>query len=1059
MTVPAADRRRNTAAAQLARLGFSDVERVAATMRRIGLLPADDGAAGGGAAGGGAAADGEARLAASVVVGELAAAADPDRALRCLDRLLDAQDAPAAARLLTALTARAGLRRRLIAVLGASSALGDHLVAHPGDWAILDSDEAMTGPADPVAARGRLLRAVGADPGAAEPRARGDGSDVLDALRLAYRRALLVLAARDLTGTVTLDDATAELAALAGAALDAALAVARAGLGPGDVPVRLAVIGMGKCGGRELNYVSDVDVLFVAEPAPPAGTEAGAGTGTSAAPELEAALRTATRLAERVVRVCGTPTAAGELFQVDVNLRPEGRHGALVRTLDSHRAYYRRWARTWEFQALLKARPIAGDPELGRRFAAMVAPMVWTAASRPGFVADIRAMRRRVERSLSRSEADRNLKLGPGGLRDVEFAVQLLQLVHGRADAKLQVASTLDALDGLARGGYVGRRDAAGLADAYRFLRAAEHRLQLQRLRRLHTLPRDPAELRWLARCLGLRGAAELEAEHRRVARFVRSLHENLFYQPLLEAVARLSAEEMRLTPQEAADRLAALGFANPARSLRHIEALTNGVSRTAAIQRHLLPAMLPAFADAPEPDAGLLAYRQVSEALGRTPWYLRLLRDSAGAADRLARVLATSRYVADLMARAPESVRLLRTEEELRPVPREALVRTLLAVAHRNPDAEDAVGRARAVRRVELVRVACADLLGLLDVGAVGRALSDAAAATIEAALLIARREVANVRGVRGAGGAGGSGGFDGGDGLPVRLAVVAMGRLGGGELSYGSDADVLFVHEAEPGVGEARAARLATEIIEELHRLLALPGPDPPLTLDAALRPEGRSGPLSRTIEGYSFYYERWSAGWEAQALLRAHPLAGDVELAARFCRLADRVRYPRSLAAGTIAESVRLRGRMGRERIPRGVDRTLHVKFGPGGLTDVEWTLQLLQLGHAWRLPGLRTTVTRDGLRAAAGAGLLAAGELAALDRAWTLASRVRNGIMLTSGQAGDVLPAGPPDLERVARALGYPAETVHELPAGYRRAAARARSVVDDVLAREQRTAHG
>ncbi|OHV25138.1 bifunctional glutamine-synthetase adenylyltransferase/deadenyltransferase [Parafrankia soli] len=1049
MTVPAADRRRHTAAAQLARLGFSDVERVAATMRRIGLLPVDDGVGG---------------FAVSAVVGELAAAADPDRALRCLDRLLDAlnaqdtpdaQDTLAGARLLTALASRAGLRRRLVAVLGASSALGDHLVAHPGDWAILDSDEAMTGPVDPVAARGRLLRAVGADPGAVEPRARGAGPDVLDALRLAYRRALLVLAARDLTGAVTLDDATAELAALAGAALDAALAVARAGLGPGDVPVRLAVIGMGKCGGCELNYVSDVDVLFVAEPVltpkAAAGTGTAAGTETvqarmpEAAPGLEAVLRTATRLAEGVVRVCGTPTAAGELFQVDVNLRPEGRHGALVRTLDSHRAYYRRWARTWEFQALLKARPIAGDTELGRRFAAMVAPMVWTAASRPGFVADIRAMRRRVERSLSRSEADRNLKLGPGGLRDVEFAVQLLQLVHGRADAKLQVASTLDALDGLARGGYVGRRDAAGLADAYRFLRAAEHRLQLQRLRRLHTLPRDPGELRWLARCMGLPGATELEAEHRRVARFVRSLHEKLFYQPLLEAVARLSAEEMRLTPQEAADRLAALGFANPARSLRHIEALTNGVSRTAAIQRHLLPAMLPAFADAPEPDAGLLAYRQVSEALGRTPWYLRLLRDSAGAADRLARVLATSRYVADLMARAPESVRLLRTEEELRPVPREALVRTLLAVAHRNPDAEDAVGRARAVRRVELVRVACADLLGLLDIGAVGRALSDAAAATIEAALLTARRQVAGVSG--------------GSDGLPVRLAVVAMGRLGGGELSYGSDADVLFVHEAEPGVGEARAARLAAEIIGELHRLLALPGPDPRLTLDAALRPEGRSGPLSRTLEGYASYYDRWSLAWEAQALLRAQPLAGDAELAGRFCRLVDRVRHPRGLPAGTIAETVRLRGRMERERIPRGADRALHVKFGPGGLTDVEWTVQILQLGHAWRLPDLRTTATRDALRAAARAGLVTAGELAALDAAWTLASRVRNGIMLTSGQAGDLLPAGPPGLERVARALGYPAEAVGELPGDYRRAAARARSVVEDVFAREQHIAHG
>ncbi|MCK9898882.1 bifunctional glutamine-synthetase adenylyltransferase/deadenyltransferase [Parafrankia colletiae] len=1038
--------RRATVAAQLARLGFSDVERVAATMRRIGLLPAAGETAAGetaareaaareAAAGGGSAAG----FPVSAIVGELAAAADPDLALRSLERLLAAQPAGEGDRVLAALAGSPGLRRRLIAVLGASSALGDHLAVHPADWAVLASDTALAGPPDAAAARADLLHAVGADPAAAQPRAGGDGPEVLDALRLAYRRAQLVLAARDLTGAVSLDDATAELADLAGAALDAALAVARAGLGPVETPVRLAIIGMGKCGGRELNYVSDVDVLFIAEP----GTDDG----------LDAALRTATRLAEGVVRACGLTTPAGELFQVDVNLRPEGRHGALVRTLDSHRVYYRRWARTWEFQALLKARPIAGDRELGERFAAMIAPMVWTAASRPDFVVDIRAMRRRVERSLSRSEADRNLKLGPGGLRDVEFAVQLLQLVHGRTDGKLQVASTLDALDGLARGGYVGRRDAAGLADAYRFLRTAEHRLQLQRLRRVHTLPRDPAELRWLARCMGLPGAAELADEHRRVARSVRSLHEKLFYQPLLEAVARLSAEEMRLTPQEAADRLAALGFADPARSLRHIEALTNGVSRTATIQRHLLPAMLPAFADAPEPDAGLLAYRQVSEALGRTPWYLRLLRDSAGAADRLARVLATSRYVADLMTRAPESVRLLRTEDELRPVPREALARTLLAVAHRNPDALDAVGRARAVHRVELVRVACADLLGLLDVGAVGRALSDAAAATIEAALFVARRQVlgSEPEEHREPGEHREAGEADGG---LLRLGVVAMGRLGGAELSYGSDADVLFVHEPGPGLDEVEAARLAAAIIGELHRLLALPGPDPPLRLDAALRPEGRGGPLSRTLDAYAAYYGRWSAGWEAQALLRARPVAGDRELGGRLCRLVDRVRYPDHLPDGAIAEVLRLRGRMEQERIPRGVDHGLHVKFGPGGLTDVEWTLQVLQLRHAARLPALRTTATREGLRAAAHAGLLTPGELAALDAAWTLASRIRNGIMLTSGQAGDLLPASRPGLERVARALGYPAEKVEALPDDYRRAAARARSVADDVLNHER-----
>ncbi|CAO5240603.1 bifunctional [glutamine synthetase] adenylyltransferase/[glutamine synthetase]-adenylyl-L-tyrosine phosphorylase [Frankia sp. AgKG'84/4] len=1028
--------------AQLARLGFTDVERVAATMGRLGLLPtagaagSGSGVSGSGVSGGGAG-SADAVAAANPVVAALAAAADPDLALAALERLVDALGPVEGPRLLAAMAREDGLRARLSAVLGASRALGDHLARHPADWRTLRPDAlATTAAPDPAGARRTMLLAVGADPAAPDPRAADDRPATLDALRVAYRRELLAVAARDLTSAVALDEATAELADLAGAAVDAALAIARAGLDPALPPVRLAVIGMGKCGGRELNYVSDVDVLFVAAP-----REAGAGAGAGG--ELDAVLRAATRMAEGLVRAAGLVTSAGALFQVDVNLRPEGRDGALVRTLESHRAYYRRWARTWEFQALLKARPIAGDLALGAEFCAMVAPMVWTASSRPDFVADVRAMRQRVESTLSRGEAERNLKLGPGGLRDVEFSVQLLQLVHGRADPKLRANSTLGALDGLARGGYVGRRDAAGLAEAYRFLRGTEHRLQLRNLRRVHTLPRETTELRWLARSMGLRTVEEFAAARARIASTVRSLHERLFYQPLLEAVARLSTEEIRLSHAEAAQWLAALGFAAPDRSLRHIQALTSGVSRTAAIQRHLLPTLLPTFADAPDPDAGLLAYRQVSDALGRVPWYLRLLRDSVGAADRLARVLATSPYVATLMIGAPESVRLLRTEADLHPVPRETLARTLLAITQRNPNWEDAVGRARAVRRVELVRVACADLLGLLDVAAVGRALTDAADATVAATLLVAQRRVA------------------GGDPetLPARIAIIAMGRLGGAEMSYSSDADVLVVHEPAAGHSALAANRAAAAVVGELHRLLAVPGPDPALRLDTTLRPEGRSGPVSRTLDAYAAYYQRWSKDWESQALLRARPLAGDPDLAYRFCRLADTVRYPDSLPAAALDEIVRLRDRMRRERVPRGVNPAHHLKFGPGGLTDVEWAVQVLQLRYARQLPALRTMSTLDGLRAAVVAGLLTETEAGELQAAWLSASRLRNAGALAGRRDPDVLPTDPVEIEATARAAGWPAAAAADLLADHRRRAGRAHSIVEDIFAREHTTGFG
>ncbi|WP_239311170.1 bifunctional [glutamine synthetase] adenylyltransferase/[glutamine synthetase]-adenylyl-L-tyrosine phosphorylase [Frankia sp. Cj3] len=1042
--------------AQLARLGFSNVDRSVASMGRLGLLAGTDSPSGAtGVSGGtgvsaavGAAPPGAADrpgvdLSRSPVLVALSRAADPDLALAALERIVATAPPAAGRELLAALAGQPGLRGRLVAVLGASTALGDHLVRHPTDWRVIADDGVLRAAPNDRVTRARLLRAVGADPQEAEPCAVGDGTDVLDALRVAYRRALFVLAARDLTGAVSFDDATAELAGLAGAALDAALVVARSAVRPAAAPVRLAVIGMGKCGGRELNYVSDVDVLFVAEPG-----RSGGGTQDDRADEA-AALEVATRLAEGMVRACGAVTREGMLFQLDVGLRPEGRDGPLVRTLASHDAYYRRWARTWEFQALLKARPVAGDHELGARFCAAVRPLVWSAASRPGFVSDVQTMRRRVERSLPPGDADRNLKLGPGGLRDVEFAVQLLQLVHGRTDPKLRTVSTLSALDALARGGYVARRDAAGLANAYRFLRATEHRLQLQRLRRVHTLPRDPGELRWLARSLGFTSAEEIQNEHARVARFVRRLHERLFYQPLLAAVARLSVEEVRLTPAEARDRLAALGFADTARALRHIEALTNGVSRTATIQRRLLPAMLHWFADAADPDAGLLAYRQVSDALGHTPWYLRLLRDDSGAAERLCRVLATSSYAADLMQRAPESVRLLRTIDDLRPRTRDQLVQVMIAVARRNPSGEQAVGRARAVRRVELVRVACADVLGLLDAAAVGRALSDAAAATIEAALFVAERRFERQAGRP----------------LPVRIAVMAMGRLGGGELSYGSDADVVFVHEpidgradgttagAGIGVTDSEAADAAGAVVAELRRLLAVPAGDPPLILDVQLRPEGSAGPMTRTPASYAAYFRRWSAGWEAQALLRARPVAGDTELGDRFRDWVDEIRYPAFLPPGTVAEVVRLRGRMEAERIPRGVDRSLHLKLGPGGLTDVEWVVQVLQLRHGRAIAALRTTSTLAGLRAATAAGLLDPAEAAALADAWIFASRLRNAITLARGRPGDVLPREPRALARVARAVGYAADQSEALLGDYQRMSARARAVAEALFARE------
>ena len=874
--------------------------------------------------------------------------------------------------LLQALRDDAGLRDRLITVLGASAALGDHLGRHPADWRLLAGDTPFPDKSSLGELRAELLAAVGAGHshdaagagGRPEPVADlspVDGRDPATRLRIAYRRRLLQLAARDLTGADLLDDVMAGLADLTTAALDAALAIARAELPAGSAPARLAVIAMGKTGARELNYASDVDVIFVA---------AGPGDAASAGSDV-AALRTATALASGLIRVCSQSTPEGPLFPVDPNLRPEGRDGPLVRTVASHKAYYERWAKTWEFQALLKARFAVGDAELAAEYLAAVTPLVWHAAQRDGFVSDVQAMRRRVVASLPAGEAGRELKLGPGGLRDIEFTVQLLQLVHGRADESLRESGTLPALAALAGGGYVGRADAAAMASAYRFLRGIEHLLQLRRLRRTHLLPEDPAILRQIGRALrrmrldpgsrldsdavapGLAvtgdPAAALAAEWRLHAGQARQLHEKLFYRPLLDAVARLPGEVTRLTPAAARDRLEALGFADPAGALRHIEALTAGMSRKAAMQRTLLPVLLGWLADAPEPDAGLLAFRQVSEALGGSPWYLRLLRDNAVVAQRMARLLASSRYATGLLLRAPEAVGMLGDDAQLAARPAAELLAEASSATGRHEAAADAARAVLAIRRRELLRTAAADVLGLAGIEETGEALTTVARVTISATLRAAVAQAERASGP-----------------LPTRLAVIAMGRFGGHEMGYSSDADVLFVHDPEPGADDEAATRAAHAVAENVRALLSRAGPDPALLVDAGLRPEGRQGPLVRTLASYQAYYRRWSVPWEAQALLRAEYAAGDAGVGAAFIAMADEIRYPAGgIDQASIREIRRIKARIEAERMPRGVEPALHLKLGPGGLADVEWVAQLLQLRHARAVPELRTTRTAAAL----------------------------------------------------------------------------------------------
>ena len=865
-----------TTTGALARLGFSRTDRVQRFLAELAL----EGLGEGGAEAIGATADGDDAVLGLLRLAEAAQSGGHDALLQEFLSSVGEDGSPG---------------HRLITLLGTSVALGDFLARHPEQLEALRSDQdALTVPASQV--REDLLRAVGADPDADVPVAGATGREARDALRVAYHARLLQIAAADVSAedpTEVQPAVSQSLSDLADAALDAGAAASRAAVDDHE-RVRWTVIAMGKTGARELNYISDVDVMHVVAPA--------AGD-TDAAVNEDELVRTGSALARELARVCSDRTAEGTLWQVDANLRPEGKDGPLVRTLDSYRRYYDKWADSWEFQALLKARPAAGDQELGRDFAGMVAPWVWKASRREGFVEDTRAMRRRVVAHIPRSEAERNIKLGPGGLRDVEFTVQLLQMVHGRTDEDIHARSTLEALARLGEGGYISRSHVTELDEAYRFLRSVEHRMQLHRLRRTQVMPTSDADRRRLARTMRLT-PGEFHRRYEATRRRVRQLHEEIFYRPLLVTASQLSDGQIRLSPEDAQARLAAIGYRDPGRALGHIEALTQGISRRASIQRQLLPAMLEWFADGIDPDMGLLAFRRLSDEIGSAHWYLGLLRDSGLAAKRLTRVLAGSRFVGQQLEQVPEAVRWLARDEDLRPLERDVLGREFLAVITRVESVEAAQDLLRRTRRRELMRIALAHLVGLIRPEQVAAALTDLAEAALEAGLLVAYHAVAKERSVIGEstdpldleGDPGGEGAVDEGTAhelrerrsdparaLGVEMAILALGSFGAREMGYSSDADVQFI-AVDRGAGKD-TGQIAVAIATQVQHILNAPAAGADMKVNADLRPEGRNGLLARSLEAWTEYYRRDALTWEKQALLRARPVVASEELAERI------------------------------------------------------------------------------------------------------------------------------------------------------------------------------
>ena len=875
--------------------------------------------------------------------------ADPARVRTALDQWLVGRPT-----LVDELTADEVLAGRVVAVLAASRSLAVVLRSDPGALHVLHS-------------------------GASRDPAPGRYAPVEELVRW-KRRELLRIAALDLTGAWALEETVGAISSMAREVLAAAADRVAEQLDG----ARLAVIGMGKLGGDELNYASDVDILLVGEGDPVAVDRAGRAL-------LE---------------------VAGRCFRVDANLRPEGRDGSLVRSLDAYEAYWTRWADPWERQALLKAVPVAGEVDLGSSWQKAARAAVWQVPFVAEDLRHVRALKVRAEEQVRRSGlADREVKRGPGGIRDVEFSAQLLQLVHGREDPEVRSPSTLGALEALARGGYVDRADADALAGAYRFLRRVEHALQLEDERQTHTVPADREDRRRVARVLGYQGNPEggptdqFDRDLSRLRAQVRAVHERVWFRPLLDALAGAGS----MGEEAAADRLEAFGFTDLERTRQAVRELTRGLTRSSRMMQQLLPLLLDWLSASPDPDLGLLGLRRLASGVDRSRALASAFRDSPEVARHLALLLGTSRQMGDILVANPDLIERLPSPERLRTRGWAELVTSARAAMGWRSELDDRQRALQRWQRRNLLGIAARDMFGHAPVDVVGADLSALAEASLEAALAELDPQ--------------------------VPIAVVAFGRLGGAELGYASDLDVAFVHDGGSAAEVAEAERVAAGLVRFL-------GGDTPAervwTLDASLRPEGRNGPLSRSFDGWRAYLGRWASTWERQAYLRVREVAGDEDLGNRLVEEIHDAIWARPFTEDDVREVRRMKVRIEQERLAPGEDPEFHLKLGRGSLSDIEFTVQLLQLRH-----GVVGERTLGAVEALVEAGALPIDEADVLTEAYRFCERTRNRSYLVIGP-GDALPLAPERATPLARSLGM---TVTEMRTEYRRVTRRARRIVE------------
>ena len=971
--------------------------------------------------------------------------ADPDMALNNLDRFVDAARNPLA--IGTLFQRDPDTMPILLQIFATSQHLSDLLVVDPESLDLLRMTEGQ-----PVA-RESLVGDL-----AAEVDALDHESLVLGALRQFKRRETLRIAYGDIIREQPLQTVTAQISLLAEAILEAAVRVARRKLnqlrgtprGPEGDPARFVVLGMGKLGGMELNYSSDIDLIFLYD-----------GEGKTDGRRQITNGEFFGQLAREVVRLLTETTGLGSGYRVDLRLRPEGRRGPIVPSVQSASSYYDVRGRTWERQAYIKARPVAGDLELGREFLDRLAPWIYRRYLSRADISGIKALKRRIEQHAHDAGADqRNVKTGHGGIRDVEFVIQFLQLLNGADLPELRTGNTMAAIVCLEQVGCLSNLERTLLKANYSFLRKIEHRLQIMFDLQTHMLPEDRDELRKLALRMGYSetpqrtALAAFEDDYRDKTGLNRKILDHLLHDAFSDD-ARTEAEvdlvlDPDPPPQRIAEVLGKYSFRDVKLAYRNLMALAEEKIRFLSTRRcrHFLaaiaPQLLSAIAATPDPDSTLVNLGQVSDSLGGKAVLWEQFSFNQPSLQLYVELCAYSPYLSAILTSNPGMVDGLMDSLILDKLPTRESLRRMLA--HVSRAAEDLDPILHSFKNDQQLRVGVRDLLGKEDVQATTGVLSDIAETCLvqitaaEYARLIERFGKPLIgEGTRA--------------GKPCEMIVLAMGKFGGREMNYHSDLDIVFLYEADgntaPQHDLSRAqsttnqhffSELAQRIIKTTSRLSAY---GRLYEVDARLRPTGRSGALATSLAEFARYFaEGHGQLWERQALCKARGVYGSRRAVRAAMAAVGKAAFAHPWQRSNADEIRRMRLRL--QETAAGGD----LKRGPGGIVDVEFLVQMLQLKHGRRNPKIRYPNTLAALHALLAEEFLSTEHYELFRDGYRLLRTIEGRLRLINSTARDNLPDDPTELSKLAQLLRY--SDSHELLAAFENSTRQIRSRFEEIF---------